>query len=100
VERPEADSTPGGIRRARQRIADLTGEINKSETTLTAMVVKGRFLDHLDEQERGADDMREECIICYGTSDDDKGLLLGCGHFFCKVRRVSVRASVGRLRGG
>jgi len=48
------------------------------------LTVKGRFLAYLGtKQDEGMEDVRDECIICMGSSDDTKGVLLECGHFFC-----------------
>jgi hypothetical protein len=60
--------------------------INFLEIKLARMVVKGRFLQYLGSKEHQTeDDLRDECIICMGSSDDQQAVLLACGHFFCIV---------------
>ena len=55
---------------------------------------RGRFLmqlgNKMDEQADGGEgeDPKDDCVICYGSSDDKEGLLLGCAHFFCKVSLI------------
>jgi len=49
------------------------------------MVIKGRYLQYIGTRGEGDDDLREDCIICMGSSDDSQAVLLECGHFFCKV---------------
>ena len=49
------------------------------------MAVKGRFLDYLGSKENIDEEIREDCIICMGSSEDEKAVLLECGHFFCLV---------------
>jgi E3 ubiquitin-protein ligase SHPRH len=58
-----------------REIDECSTTINGLEVKLARMVVKGRFLQYL----------RDECIICMGSSDDKQAVLLACGHFFCIV---------------
>lgn len=65
-------------------------EVNKEvlalEKKLARMEVKGRYLAFLGSQgDRDNDTLRDECIICMGSSDDKHVVLLSCGHHFCKV---------------
>ena len=53
------------------------------------MVVKGRFLQYLGTREQGVEELKEDCIICMGSSDDNQAVLLECGHFFCNVLAFS-----------
>jgi E3 ubiquitin-protein ligase SHPRH len=66
-------------------ITESRTKVIESETKLARMTVKGRFLQYLSSKDDGADELREECIICLGSSDDKNGVLLECGHFFCRV---------------
>jgi len=68
-----------------EEIQDAQNEINKSEVKLAKMTVKGRYLQHLGTDERNDQELKDECIICMGSSDDTKAVLLDCGHFFCVV---------------
>ncbi|WVQ97832.1 hypothetical protein IAU59_004947 [Kwoniella sp. CBS 9459] len=61
-----------------------SNEINALEVKLARMVVKGRYLQYLGNKQEGEEDIREDCIICFGSSDDSKAVLLQCGHYFCK----------------
>jgi hypothetical protein len=91
-------------------IEACTERIMFSEAKLTRMTVKGRFLQYLGTKEQGDDELREDCIICMGSSDDTHAVLLECGHFFCNVSGVygaslnlpslASRSSEGQLRGG
>ena len=68
-------------------IQEADREILALETQIARCQVKGRYLKHLGEKEnQGTDqEMRDDCIICLGSSEDDSGILLSCGHFFCVV---------------
>lgn len=66
-------------------IQDAQNDIVKSEAKLAKMAVKGRYLQHLGFEERERQDLKDDCIICMGSSDDTKAVLLDCGHFFCVV---------------
>lgn len=64
------------------------GEIVTKEIRLARMTTRGRYLDFLDAKQRDgvdADTIREDCLICMGSSEDAYGVLLDCGHFFCAV---------------
>lgn len=50
------------------------------------MAVKGRYLHYLGTKQHEEEDIREDCIICFGSSDDNQAVLLQCGHYFCLVR--------------
>lgn len=67
-------------------IAQSQTAINDLEGKLARMVVKGRYLQNLGTKEMDDDELREDCIICMGSSDAKHAVLLECGHFFCKVR--------------
>lgn len=69
----------------------LDEEINKAsieiidlEATLARSVVRSRYLKYLASRE-DTENTRDDCLICMGGSDDDWGILLDCGHFFCAV---------------
>jgi len=50
------------------------------------MMVNARYLAYLGTKDHAnADEVRDDCIICMGSSDDTKAVLLDCGHFFCQV---------------
>jgi E3 ubiquitin-protein ligase SHPRH len=66
-------------------IADCSANIDASEIKLARMVVKGRFLQYLGTKDQYGDGLKDECIICMGSSDDKEAVLLECGHFFCIV---------------
>jgi E3 ubiquitin-protein ligase SHPRH len=69
-----------------REIDECSTTINGLEVKLARMVVKGRFLQYLGSKEHQTeDDLRDECIICMGSSDDKQAVLLACGHFFCIV---------------
>lgn len=68
----------------RQAYRNIDRMINGCNERLGALKVRGRYLKYLG----GGDDqaprnMHEECVICFGTSDDKYAMLLGCGHAFC-----------------
>ncbi|KAL7424578.1 hypothetical protein Q5752_000262 [Cryptotrichosporon argae] len=56
-------------------------DINSLNTRLATMARKARFLESLAGKDEA--DIREECSICFGTSDDKAAYMLGCGHSFC-----------------
>lgn len=61
-------------------IEQTSGEILEMETILGRMAVRARYLKFLGSSE---DHEREDCTICFGTSDDKFAVLLDCGHAFC-----------------
>ncbi|OCF41195.1 hypothetical protein I317_05025 [Kwoniella heveanensis CBS 569] len=65
-------------------VETASAEITALEVKLARMVVKGRYLQYLGNKQEGEQDIREDCIICFGSSDDNKAVLLQCGHYFCK----------------
>ncbi|OXB37227.1 E3 ubiquitin-protein ligase SHPRH [Cryptococcus neoformans] len=58
-------------------------EVNELEVKLAKMAVKGRYLHYLGTKQHEEEDIREDCIICFGSSDDNQAVLLQCGHYFC-----------------
>jgi E3 ubiquitin-protein ligase SHPRH len=68
-------------------IRSVGAEITAKEVRLAQLTTRGRYLDFLGggQAEKDDDELREDCIICMGSSDDTHGLLLECGHFFCAV---------------
>ena len=55
------------------------------------MMVNARYLAYLGTKDHAnADEVRDDCIICMGSSDDTKAVLLDCGHFFCQASGVSI----------
>lgn len=73
------------------RVKDLDSEIEKAsveivehETKLVRTLVRGRYLKYLADRD-GIEDARDDCLICMGGSDDEFGIFLDCGHFFCEV---------------
>lgn len=85
VAEPEA---PGQKKKKtiQEDITACSAEINAKELRLAQLTVRGRYLEFLGKQATKDDDeLREDCIICMGSSDDTHGLLLSCGHFFCAV---------------
>ncbi|WWC87137.1 uncharacterized protein L201_002023 [Kwoniella dendrophila CBS 6074] len=58
-------------------------EIDELEVKLARMVVKGRYLQYLGSKDQDHESIREDCIICFGSSDDNEAVLLECGHYFC-----------------
>jgi E3 ubiquitin-protein ligase SHPRH len=83
-----------------QRQVDGTAtEIDTVMQRLQEARVRSRFLTALgnkDGDNQGAieavaqkENPKDDCVICYGCSDDLEGLLLGCGHFFCKACHFS-----------
>ncbi|WVF70051.1 hypothetical protein IAT40_004838 [Kwoniella sp. CBS 6097] len=67
-----------------KELESCSDEITTLEVKLARMVVKGRYLQYLGNKQEGDEDIREDCIICFGSSDDNKAVLLQCGHYFCK----------------
>lgn len=85
VTQPEAED-------AAMEIESITKDIHALERKLAQMEVKGRYLAFLGSQgERDVETLRDECIICMGSSDDKQLVLLGCGHHFCRVSAISFR---------
>lgn len=76
-----------------EEIDKQTAQITVEETKLARLIVKGRFLTYLGQKQGDADELREDCIICMGSSDDHKAVLLECGHFFCTVSSLLHRQS-------
>ncbi|KAK8846763.1 hypothetical protein IAR55_005851 [Kwoniella newhampshirensis] len=70
-------------------------EIDEIEAKLSKMVIKGRYLKYLGEKQDMELDIREDCIICFGSSDDDQAVLLQCGHYFCLSCYKEFRKSAG-----
>lgn len=68
--------------------------IDQLEAKLARMAVKGRFLDYLGSKENIDEEIREDCIICMGSSADEKAVLLECGHFFCLSCYLAMRTTV------
>lgn len=67
-------------------IAKVSAQIDVNEAILTRMIVRGRYLQYLGKTDDGKEvDVKEECIICFGTSEDTHATLLACGHVFCVV---------------
>jgi E3 ubiquitin-protein ligase SHPRH len=68
-------------------IDEADSDILAYETQIARCQVKSRYLKHLgDKEQQGTEEeMRDDCIICLGSSDDAHGILLPCGHFFCVV---------------
>ncbi|BEI82473.1 hypothetical protein CcaverHIS002_0303410 [Cutaneotrichosporon cavernicola] len=68
----------------RQAYRNVDRMVQGCNERLQALRVRGRYLQYLGGG--GGDamrDMHEECVICFGTSDDTFAMLLGCGHAFC-----------------
>nr|XP_019047438.1 E3 ubiquitin-protein ligase SHPRH [Kwoniella bestiolae CBS 10118]OCF26368.1 E3 ubiquitin-protein ligase SHPRH [Kwoniella bestiolae CBS 10118] len=76
-----------------REIDAYTREIDELEVKLARMVVKGRYLQYLGNKERDHEDIREDCIICFGSSDDTQAVLLECGHYFCSSCYKEYRKS-------
>lgn len=74
----------------KKEIKDASEEIDSMEVKLARMVVKGRYLQYLGSKDQDAEELREDCIICMGSSDDSSAVLLECGHFFCEVSPLSA----------
>ena len=70
-------------------ITDCSSLIDELELKLTRMTIKGRFLQYLGTRQEGQEELKEDCIICMGSSDDTQAVLLECGHFFCVVSGTS-----------
>ncbi|WVQ69001.1 uncharacterized protein L199_007213 [Kwoniella botswanensis] len=70
-----------------------SAEIERLEVKLARMVVKGRYLQYLGNKDRDHEDIREDCIICFGSSDDTQAVLLECGHYFCSSCYKEYRKS-------
>lgn len=75
-------------------IDNATGEITSYEGQLARADRRGRYLNYLATRDE-TEDMRDDCLICMGSSEDKYGIFLECGHFFCDVRHLY--ASVPRL---
>lgn len=71
-------------------IKEASDEIIAHETRLAQCQVKSRYLNYLGTKQESDDDLKDDCIICFGSSDDTNGVLLQCGHFFCTVSRGAV----------
>jgi E3 ubiquitin-protein ligase SHPRH len=66
-------------------IKEAGDEIITLETRLAQCQVKSRYLNYLGTKQESDDELKDDCIICFGSSDDTRGTLLDCGHFFCLV---------------
>ncbi|WWC67711.1 uncharacterized protein I206_101623 [Kwoniella pini CBS 10737] len=64
-------------------LIDCNKDIDELEVKLARMVVKGRYLQFLGNKDDDNGDIKEDCIICFGSSDDTQAVLLECGHYFC-----------------
>ncbi|WWD22075.1 hypothetical protein CI109_106564 [Kwoniella shandongensis] len=73
----------------------VSQEINEIEAKLSKLVIKGRYLKYLGEKQDNELDVREDCIICFGSSDDNQAVLLQCGHYFCLSCYKEFRKSPG-----
>ncbi|CAK9783442.1 hypothetical protein CC85DRAFT_282178 [Cutaneotrichosporon oleaginosum] len=72
----------------RQAYRNVDRMIFESNERLMTLRVRSRFLQSLSGDDSGgganpARDMHEECVVCFGTSDDKHAILLACGHAFC-----------------
>ncbi|EIW68737.1 hypothetical protein TREMEDRAFT_71902 [Tremella mesenterica DSM 1558] len=74
-------------------LESINKEITTAEAALARLAVKGRYLEALGMEERNADELKEDCIVCMGSSDDDRAVLLACGHFFCNSCFKELRHS-------
>nr|ODN87625.1 hypothetical protein L203_03405 [Cryptococcus depauperatus CBS 7841] len=70
-------------------------EVYDLEKKLGRMAVKGRYLHFLGTKEHDQSDIKENCIICFGSSDDTEAVLLQCGHHFCLSCYKEYRKSRG-----
>ncbi|ODO03141.1 hypothetical protein I350_05986 [Cryptococcus amylolentus CBS 6273] len=70
-------------------------EVNELEVKLAKMAVKGRYLQYLGTKEHDENDLKEDCIICFGSSDCQEAVLLTCGHYFCQSCFKEYRATPG-----
>lgn len=73
-------------------------QIMEAETQLARWSVRRRYLAFLDVENKSADELKEDCAICFGTSDDTHAVLLHCGHMFCVSCFTEYRKSpfIGR----
>ncbi|WVR04446.1 hypothetical protein IAU60_001449 [Kwoniella sp. DSM 27419] len=76
-------------------IAAVSRRIDEHEVKLARMTVKGRYLQYLGNKQNEDEDIREDCIICFGSSDDNQAVLLECGHYFCLSCYREFRKSAG-----
>lgn len=68
----------------RQAYRNIDRMVDGCNEKLQSLKVRGRYLQYLGGGGGGESrDMHEECVICFGTSDDKFAMLLGCGHAFC-----------------
>lgn len=68
----------------RKAYCNVDGMIDGSLNRLQSLRVRGRYLQYLGGGgDHAVRDLHEECVICFGTSDDMFAMLLGCGHVFC-----------------
>lgn len=67
----------------RKEIEVKDRQIIDAETTLARWSVRRRYLGFLDVENKNAEDIKENCATCFGTSDDTHAVLLHCGHMFC-----------------
>ena len=90
--------TPPEPKDVNAEIEECTNKITDLDIKLARMVVKGRYLQYLGTKEHDEDELREDCIICMGSSDDKHGVLLECGHFYCQVSLDRFRDAADELR--
>lgn len=70
-------------------IQEASGDITRYEGILARADRRGRYLKYLANRDE-TEDMRDDCLICMGSSDDTYGIFLECGHFFCDVSTFRV----------
>lgn len=68
-----------------EEIEECRSEMLKSGAKIARMAIKGRYLQHLGSKKVDVEELREDCIICMGSSNDERGVILECGHFYCQV---------------
>jgi E3 ubiquitin-protein ligase SHPRH len=84
-EKTDHQVTPPTYKVLAEEIKEASEEIVAHETRLGQCQVKSRYLHYLGTKQESDDDLKDDCIICFGSSDDEDGVLLQCGHFFCTV---------------
>lgn len=74
------------------KIERCNQEIQNKELHLAQLSIRGRYLETLSANtDKNEEELREDCIICMGSSEDAHGMLLDCGHFFCAVSGCFLR---------
>lgn len=73
------------VNNLKRDIEDAQEEIVEHEVKLAHMVVKARYLQYIGSKDQAEGQTRDDCIICLGSSDDEDGVILSCGHFYCQV---------------